>query len=73
MRLTEFHQLINDEFGPLQAGWIVHSHVLAAFGRTGEQLIEQGEDLRAVWLGLCDDFHIPESRRLGRDDPPFGS
>lgn len=69
MRLTEFHQLITDEFGKVQGNWIVHSHVLAGFGRTPEQLIEDGADLRKVWLQLCDDFDVPDGRRLGLDQP----
>lgn len=69
MRLTEFHQLIGDEFGKIQGNWIVHSHVLPVYDRTPEQLIEDGEDLRRVWIGLCEDFDVPEQRRLGVDHP----
>ncbi|RSZ61726.1 DUF3046 domain-containing protein [Corynebacterium hylobatis] len=68
MRLTEFHQLLEDEFGRAQARFLAHSHVLVSSGRTPEQLIEDGVDLRKVWLELCDDFDVPEGRRLGRDD-----
>lgn len=69
MRLTEFHQLLEDEFGGSRARFIIHSHVLAAHGQTVEDLIEQGVDLRKIWWGLCEDFDVPEERRLGRDDP----
>lgn len=68
MRLTEFHQLVTDEFGESEGRWLVHSHVLAGFGGTAEELMESGEDLRRVWRGLCDDFDVPEERRLGRDE-----
>lgn len=67
MRLTEFHQLLEDEFGRPQARFLVHSHVLASSGRTSGELLDDGADLRQVWLELCDDFDVPEGRRLGRD------
>lgn len=67
MRLTEFHQLIEDEFGRTQGNWIVHSHVPAGQHRTVEELIEDGFSLRRLWRLLCDDFGVPEDRRLGID------
>lgn len=68
MRLTEFEQLITDEFGDQKAQWIKDSHVIAELGGTAHELIEQGVDPRDVWRRLCDDFDVPEERRLGRDD-----
>ncbi|MHA2789180.1 DUF3046 domain-containing protein [Corynebacterium sp. S7] len=69
MRLTEFHQLIEDEFGDAHGEWIVHSHVIAELGDTPEALIESGVDPKVIWEKLCDDFEIPESRRFGVDRP----
>lgn len=69
MRLAEFHQLLEDEFGRAQARFLVHSHVLVSSGRTPEELIDEGADLRKVWLEVCADFDVPEARRLGRDIP----
>lgn len=69
MRLTEFHQLMNDEFGPAKGDWIAHSHVLALLGGTPEELIEAGTDPGKVWDELCEDFSIPPERRLGVDRP----
>lgn len=71
MRLTEFHRLITDEFGEQEGKWIAHSHVLAGLGGTAEELIERGVDPRKVWEGLCEDFDVPEGRRLGVDRPGF--
>lgn len=68
MRLTEFHQLVTDEFGDSEGRWIVHSHVLSGLGGTAEDLMDSGEQLHKIWRGLCDDFDVPEERRLGRDD-----
>lgn len=69
MRLTEFHQLVEDEFGKERAQWIIQSQVLAQSGKSAAEMIECGNDPREVWLGLCDAFDIPEERRLGVDRP----
>lgn len=69
MRLSEFRQLIEDEFGEARGEWIAHSHTLATLGMTADEAVESGVDLRDVWLQLCTDFDVPEGRRLGRDDP----
>ncbi|MDO5669524.1 MAG: DUF3046 domain-containing protein [Corynebacterium sp.] len=69
MRLTEFHQLIEDEFGRAKGRHLLHSHVLATRGETVQALVDDGADLREVWLEICRDFDVPEERRLGRDMP----
>lgn len=71
MRLTEFHRLIDAEFGEAQGGWIIDSHVLAEYGKTAHELIEQGVEPRKVWWALCADFKIPEERQLGPDIEGF--
>lgn len=71
MRRTEFDRLVRGEFGDGFQSWIQHAHVLTRFGETSEQLIEQGADLRNVWEALCDDFDVPQSRRLGEDVEGF--
>ena len=68
MRLSHFWTLMNDEFGESYAGTLARDHVIGALGqRTAAQALEQGESPRAVWLALCDDMDVPESRRLGVD------
>lgn len=69
MRLTEFHQLVEDEFGSGRARWVIDSQVIPGYGRTAAELIESGVDPREAWRGLCDAFDIPEERRLGIDRP----
>lgn len=71
MRLTEFHQLVEDEFGAGRAQWIIQTQVLPGSGQTSEELIENGVDPREAWWGLCDVFGIPEERRLGVDRPGY--
>lgn len=71
MRLTEFHQLLTDEFGDAEARWIAHSHVLPMLGGTPDELIDAGVNPRQVWEELCRDFDVPDERRLGIDRPGF--
>lgn len=67
MRRAEFDRLVDGEFGDSFGTWIASTHVLGALGDTPENLIEQGVDLRDVWMALCDDFDVPAERRLGED------
>jgi hypothetical protein len=68
VRLSHFWTLMNDEFGESYAGSLARDHVIGALdNRTALQAIEEGESPRKVWLALCDDMDVPESRRLGVD------
>lgn len=67
MRRAEFDRLIQGEFGDSFGSWISDMHVLEGLGDTPSRLLEQGVDLRAIWLGLCHDFDVPAERRLGED------
>lgn len=69
MRLTEFRQLVDDEFGSDRAGWIIQSQVLSAEGETAAEMIENGSDPKEAWERLCNAFDVPEERRLGVDRP----
>ena len=69
MTLTEFHQLVEDEFGADRAAWIIQSQILPPHERTAKEMIENGIDPRVAWEGLCEAFDIPEERRLGIDRP----
>ncbi len=73
MRHAEFERLVEGEFGDSFAAWIATSHVLSGWNVTPQAAIEQGADLREVWWALCDDFDVPEQRRLGEDIQGFTS
>ncbi len=70
MRISEFHTCVEHEFGQTHGKWLVDSHVLLGSGRTAGEMLQDGTDPRVVWLMLCDDFDVPESRRLGPDPNP---
>lgn len=62
---------MNDEFGQSYAASVARDHVLGSLGnRTALQALDHGVPPRDVWLALCEDLDVPESRRLGRDHPP---
>jgi hypothetical protein len=71
VRLSQFWTLMNDEFGEAYAGTLARAHVLHALGdRTALEALEAGEPPRTVWIALCEDMDVPESRRLGKDVKP---
>ncbi len=69
MRLSDFRRLMEEEFGPGNAGVIASSLVLPTLGTTAERALEAGEDPRRVWLDVCELQGVPAERRLGRDIP----
>lgn len=63
MRLTEFHELVTRQFGPVRGPSVLVDHVLTGFdGRTAARAIEDGADPRDVWWALCADFDVPRDR-----------
>ena len=60
MRLTEFHELVTRQFGPVRGASGLVDHVLTSLGgRTAAQAVEDGVDPRDVWRALCADFDVP--------------
>ncbi|KAA0112148.1 DUF3046 domain-containing protein [Mycolicibacterium sp. P1-5] len=63
MRLTEFHELIDGQFGRVRGRSLLVDHVLTQLGgRTATQAIEDGVDPRDVWRALCADFDVPRDQ-----------
>ncbi|MFN8080368.1 MAG: DUF3046 domain-containing protein [Kineosporiaceae bacterium] len=68
--MSEFWQLVEDEFGAVYGRTLARDHVLGSLAqRTAERALADGEDPRAVWLALCIDLEVPENRRWGREEP----
>ena len=64
VRLTQFRELMTDEFGAVRAAAVARDHVLADLGgRTVEEALEAGVDPRRVWLAVCDAYEVPSARR----------
>ena len=63
VRLTEFQELVEGQFGQVRGASMLLDHVLAEFGgRTAAQAIEDGIDPRNVWRALCADFDVPRDQ-----------
>ena len=64
VRLTQFRDLMNDEFGPARAAALTRDHVFAELGdRTVEQALEAGIAPRKVWRVVCEVYEVPAARR----------
>ena len=62
--MTQFRELMQDEFGAARATSVAHDHVFADLGgRTVEQALEHGIDPREVWRAVCVAYDVPTSRR----------
>lgn len=63
VRLTEFQELVEGQFGPVRGASMLVDHVLTGLGgRTPVQAIEEGVDPRDVWRALCADFDVPRDQ-----------
>lgn len=63
MRLTEFHELVEGQFGAVRGASLLVDHVLTALGgRTAAQAIDDGVEPRDVWRNLCSDFDVPRDQ-----------
>jgi hypothetical protein len=63
VRLTQFHELVEAQFGPVRGASLLVDHVLTRQGgRTAVQAIEAGVDPRDVWWALCADFDVPREQ-----------
>lgn len=64
MRLSQFRELMEDEFGAARAASLCRDHVFAGLGgRTVEQALEAGVDPRKVWREVCEAYDVPPGRR----------
>jgi hypothetical protein len=63
VRLTEFHELVEAQFGPVRGSSLLVDYVLTQLGgRTAAQAIEAGLEPRDVWRALCADFGVPREQ-----------
>lgn len=70
--MSHFWSLMEDELGKGYAPTFARGHAVHSLGdRTVSAALEDGVPPRAVWLAVCDDLGVPESRRLGADHEPM--
>jgi Protein of unknown function (DUF3046) len=64
VRLTEFWRRMREQFGDVYAESVAKDHVIAALGgRTVNQALADGEDVKKVWRAVCEAFKVPERLR----------
>lgn len=64
MRLTEFWERMQDQFGASYAESLAKDHVLAPLGgRTIAEALAAGEPVRQVWRAVCEVFDVPAQNR----------
>ncbi|WP_111720773.1 DUF3046 domain-containing protein [Homoserinimonas sp. OAct 916] len=66
MRLSDFWQLVSDEFGEAYGRVLVRDLALTGLaGSTGAQALGAGVGARDVWLALCVAMDVPKNRWHG--------
>lgn len=64
MRLTEFWERMNSQFGQEYAASVAQDYVLAEIGgRTVNQALADGVTVKSIWRAVCDAFDVPDSLR----------
>ncbi len=65
MRRSEFTRAVTAEFGGRGAALVADLVLGALNDRTAAQALEDGVPPREIWLALCAETDVPESRRHG--------
>jgi hypothetical protein len=70
MKLSEFQRAVSDEFGSSYGQTLLTDLVLAELGgRTADEAIAAGLAPRDVWIALCRETGVPQSRWYGAGKP----
>jgi len=68
LRLSQFQELMSDEYGKSQAQVLIRDLALLELGdKTAASLLASGEDPRQIWLAICRVQQVPEERWTGLD------
>jgi Protein of unknown function (DUF3046) len=64
MRLTEFWVRMREQFGDGYAESVAKDYVLSRLGgRTVNKALADGEDVKAVWRAVSEQFNVPDRLR----------
>lgn len=64
VRATEFWEKMRAQFGDVYATSVAKDYVLSGLGgRTVDQALADGEDVKVIWRAVCEAFRIPERKR----------
>ncbi len=60
MRLTDFWARMRRQFGDTYAESLARDHVVSGLGgRTVDEALNRGDDPKAIWRALCEEFDVP--------------
>jgi hypothetical protein len=64
VRLTEFWERMDEQFGSAYAQSVAKDFVLDGLGgRTVQQALADGEGVKVIWQAICAAFPVPERLR----------
>jgi hypothetical protein len=64
VRVTEFWQRMDEQFGAAYAQSVAKDYVLAGLGeRTVQQALADGENVKSIWRAICTAFPVPDRLR----------
>jgi hypothetical protein len=64
VRLTEFWQRMDEQFGAVYAQSVSKDYVIAGLGgRTVQQALTDGDDVKVIWRAVCAAFTVPDRLR----------
>jgi hypothetical protein len=71
VRLSRFHELVEDEFGPEFAQVVLTDTRLDHLSdRTPQELLAAGEDPKTIWQAICQQLSVPVERWQGKNKTP---
>ncbi|MGF7239133.1 MAG: DUF3046 domain-containing protein [Frankia sp.] len=60
MRQTDFWARMRRQFGDTYAESLARDHVVSGLGgRTVHEALNRGDDPKAIWRALCEEFEVP--------------
>jgi Protein of unknown function (DUF3046) len=64
VRLTVFWERMREQFGESYADSVAQDYVLASLGgRTVNQALAEGIEVKTIWRAVCEAFDVPERLR----------
>jgi hypothetical protein len=63
MRLSEFWERMDTQFGRAYARSVAADFRVPALGSTVDEAIAAGVETKAIWRAVCDAFDLPEAVR----------
>ena len=71
MRLSDFHTLMADEFGPEYAAVLLTDLALTELGDlTGQKALAAGIEPKEIWQAICKAQNVPVERWQGLNKKP---